>query len=83
MAALDLPPNILDTLVHDLGGKKKVAEWEAWIAAERWDEFVEDILLNHYDSAYAEAAKRSGRDDENANDQSAHQLQTLVRRFQI
>ena len=38
----------------------------AWIAAERWDEFVEDILLNHYDSAYAEAAKRSGRDDENA-----------------
>jgi tRNA 2-selenouridine synthase len=47
-------------------GKKKVAEWEAWIAAERWDEFVEDILLNHYDSAYAEAAKRSGRDDENA-----------------
>ena len=47
-------------------GKKKVAEWEAWIAAERWDEFVKDILLNHYDSAYAEAAKRSGRDDENA-----------------
>ena len=33
------------------------------IAAERWDEFVEDILLNHFDSAYADAAKRSGRDD--------------------
>ena len=47
-------------------GKKKVAEWEEMIAAERWDEFVEDILLNHYDSAYADAAKRSGRDDKNA-----------------
>ena len=47
-------------------GRKKVEEWEAWIAEERWDEFVEDILINHYDTAYAQAAQRSGRDDEAA-----------------
>ena len=47
-------------------GHKKVGEWEEMVAAERWDEFVEDILVNHYDTAYALAAKRSGRDDENA-----------------
>ena len=47
-------------------GHKKIKEWETMVAEERWDEFVEDILVNHYDSAYADAAKRSGRDDENA-----------------
>lgn len=47
-------------------GRAKVEEWEEMAAAGRWDAFVEDILVNHYDSAYAEAAKRSGRDDENA-----------------
>ena len=41
-------------------------EWEVMVAEERWDDFVEDILTNHYDSAYADAAKRSGRDDEHA-----------------
>lgn len=47
-------------------GRGKVEEWEEMVAAESWDAFVEDILVNHYDSAYAEAAKRSRRDDENA-----------------
>ena len=44
-------------------GHKKVQEWEAWVQDEKWDEFVEDILINHYDTAYALAAARSGRDD--------------------
>ena len=52
----------LNVLVQKVG-RKKVEEWEEMVAAERWDEFVEDILVNHYDSAYGEAAKRSGRDD--------------------
>ena len=46
-------------------GRKKVEEWEAWIAEERWDEFVEDILINHYDTAHA-GGVRGGRDDEAA-----------------
>ena len=55
----------LQVLIQKVG-RKKVEEWEEMVAAENWDAFVEDILLNHYDSAYADAAKRSGRDDENA-----------------
>ena len=56
----------LQVLIQKVG-RKKVEEWEEMVAAENWDAFVEDILLNHYDSAYADAAKRSGRDDENAD----------------
>ena len=40
-------------------GKKKVAEGGD-DRGGRWDEFVEDILLNHCDSAYADNGKRSG-----------------------
>jgi tRNA 2-selenouridine synthase len=47
-------------------GREKVREWEAWVERENWDAFVEDILVNHYDTAYALAAARSGRDDEAA-----------------
>ena len=47
-------------------GHKKVNEWERWVEEKKWDEFVEDILINHYDTAYALAAARSGRDDEAA-----------------
>ena len=39
-------------------GEGRRWRWEAWIAEERWDEFVEDILINHYDTAYAQAAQR-------------------------
>ena len=41
--------------------------WEQWIMSGNWDLFVEDILANHYDTAYALAATRSGRDDEAAD----------------
>jgi tRNA 2-selenouridine synthase len=55
----------LQVLIQKVG-RKKVEEWEVMVAEARWDDFVEDILVNHYDSAYADAAKRSGRDDANA-----------------
>ncbi|MDC1215452.1 tRNA 2-selenouridine(34) synthase MnmH [bacterium] len=48
-------------------GHAKVEEWERWVGDGEWDLFVEDILVNHYDTAYALAAARSGRDDEAAD----------------
>lgn len=48
-------------------GRTKVETWEQWIMSGNWDLFVEDILANHYDTAYALAATRSGRDDEAAD----------------
>ena len=47
-------------------GRAKVEEWERAVERREWDAFVEDILVCHYDAAYAQAAARSGRDDERA-----------------
>ena len=39
--------------------KPTAAAWKALIAGGDWDAFVQDILEEHYDSAYAAAAARS------------------------
>ena len=37
----------------DRVGKKQTAEWEALIAADRWEDFVASLLAVHYDPGYA------------------------------
>ena len=48
----------IDVLVKRVG-HERVNAWKALIAGGDWDAFVQDILEEHYDSAYAAAAARS------------------------
>lgn len=43
--------DLLEVLVR-LRGHEQVNEWKTLIEGENWDEFVESILLNHYDLCY-------------------------------
>ena len=45
-------------LLTALVGHERIAFWNQLIANASWDAFVEDILVNHYDAAYATAATR-------------------------
>ena len=54
-AALDAQ---LDCLVA-LHGRERIAEWKALAAAGRWREFVERLLVQHYDPAYARSSTRN------------------------
>ena len=42
----------------------RVPTWRLAVAEERWDDFVEDILVNHYDSAYATAVWGGGANEQ-------------------
>ena len=48
----------VDVLVKRVG-HERVNAWKKSIHAGEWNEFVQDILENHYDAAYASAAVRS------------------------
>jgi tRNA 2-selenouridine synthase len=48
----------LDCLVA-LHGRERINEWKALAAAGRWREFVERLLMQHYDPAYARSAARN------------------------
>jgi tRNA 2-selenouridine synthase len=48
----------IDVLVKRVG-HERVNAWKALIAGGDWDAFVQDILEEHYDSAYAAAAAQS------------------------
>jgi len=45
-------------------GHERANDWKNLVANERWDDFVQDILENHYDAAYAAAATRSRPQEE-------------------
>lgn len=47
----------LDQLVP-LHGHARIAEWKAMARAGRWDELTADLLVRHYDPAYARAITR-------------------------
>ncbi len=40
-------------------GQQKIQEWFAWIDGEQWEQFVTDILEQHYDPTYRHALQRS------------------------
>lgn len=48
----------LDCLVP-LQGRERVEEWKAWARAGGWDELVADLLIRHYDPAYARSLGRN------------------------
>ena len=53
----------IDVLVKRVG-HERVDAWKSLVANGNWDEFVQDILENHYDAAYAAAAARSRPQEE-------------------
>ena len=54
-AALDAQ---LDCLIA-LHGRDRISEWKALAAAGRWREFVERLLVQHYDPAYQRSSLRN------------------------
>ena len=48
------PQSLLEKIdcLKELHGKERLDQWRAQIQAGRWDEFVLDMLVNHYDPAY-------------------------------
>jgi tRNA 2-selenouridine synthase len=48
----------LDCLVA-LHGRERIDEWKALAAAEKWREFVERLLIQHYDPAYQRSSTRN------------------------
>ena len=48
----------LDCLIA-LHGRERISEWKALAAAGKWREFVERLLLQHYDPAYARSSTRN------------------------
>lgn len=48
------PHSLLEKIdcLKELHGKERLDQWRAQIQAGRWDEFVLDMLVNHYDPAY-------------------------------
>jgi tRNA 2-selenouridine synthase len=54
-AALDAQ---LDCLVA-LHGRERISEWKSLAAAGRWHEFVERLLVQHYDPAYQRSSLRN------------------------
>ncbi len=48
----------LDTL-KELHSKERIAAWKSFAQNGRWDEFVSDMLIEHYDPAYARSMFRN------------------------
>ncbi|MEA5509569.1 tRNA 2-selenouridine(34) synthase MnmH [Crocosphaera sp. UHCC 0190] len=40
-------------------GWDKIVQWFSWIDQEQWREFVEDLLLTHYDPAYERSLEKT------------------------
>src|SRR5882724_1558290 len=48
----------LDCLI-DLHGRERIGEWKALAAAGKWREFVERLLVQHYDPAYRRSSMKN------------------------
>ena len=44
-------------------GNERVNQWRSLVAEKKWDQFVEEILVHHYDRAYDQASRRSRPND--------------------
>ncbi|MEA5535013.1 tRNA 2-selenouridine(34) synthase MnmH [Crocosphaera sp. XPORK-15E] len=40
-------------------GRDKISQWFSWIDQEKWLEFVQDLLLTHYDPAYERSLEKT------------------------
>ena len=47
--------------------ERSINQWRSLIAEKKWDQFVEEILVHHYDRAYEQASKRSRPNDFDRN----------------
>jgi len=58
-------PRLLEklTVLEKRVGNKRINEWRELVKEKKWDEFVEEILLHHYDKAYDSASIRSRPND--------------------
>jgi len=54
--------------LHKRVGKKSVERYIKLAEEGSWDELVKDLLVTHYDSAYAKAVERSTPDDAKGNE---------------
>src|SRR3954471_5799144 len=48
----------LDCLI-DLHGRERIGEWKALAAGSKWREFVERLLVQHYDPAYRRSSMKN------------------------
>ncbi|CAL6367281.1 unnamed protein product [Bathycoccus prasinos] len=58
-------PRLLEKLqvLEKRVGNERVNQWRSLVAEKKWDQFVEEILVHHYDRAYDQASKRSRPND--------------------
>ena len=58
-------PRLLEKLqvLEKRVGNERVNQWRSLVAEKKWDQFVEEILVYHYDRAYDQASKRSRPND--------------------
>ena len=62
-------PRLLEKLqvLEKRVGNERINQWRSLIAEKKWDQFVEEILVHHYDRAYEQASKRSRPNDFDRN----------------
>jgi tRNA 2-selenouridine synthase len=55
------PQTLLAQIEHlaELRGRDTIARWSELIGQKRWDEFVRDMLQNHYDPAYQKSLAKN------------------------
>ena len=58
-------PRLLEKLqvLEKRVGNERVNQWRSLVAEKKWDQFVQEILVHHYDRAYDQASKRSRPND--------------------
>ena len=58
-------PRLLEKLqvLEKRVGNERVNQWRSLVAEKKWDQFVEEILVHHYDRAYDQASRRSRPND--------------------
>ena len=58
---IDNRPLLFDKLdcLHTLHSREQIDRWKALAHAAKWDEFVADMLANHYDPAYGRSMFRN------------------------
>jgi tRNA 2-selenouridine synthase len=63
---LSSPEVLLAQIAHlaELRGHETIKHWQALIKQERWDEFVHDMLENHYDPAYRKSLGKNYAESE-------------------
>ena len=82
------PQHLLEKIdcLNALHTQQQLDHWRTLVMAKRWDEFVLDLLINHYDPAYHRSTLKHYPQLEQATrvatpDSSAHGFQQLAQQF--